>query len=53
MAGREKAAPEVDALLARLYQPFLFRHLAAANPNVRRNALGLLLDAFPLQVARL
>lgn len=48
---REKASPGVDALLLRLYRPILFRALAAANPAVRRNALGLLLDAFPLQVA--
>ncbi|BDA48499.1 Condensin-2 complex subunit G2 [Coccomyxa sp. Obi] len=46
---REKAAPGVDALLLRLYRPILFRALAAANPAVRRNALGVLLDAFPLQ----
>lgn len=46
---REKAAPGVDALLLRLYRPILFRALSAANPAVRRNSLGLLLDAFPLQ----
>lgn len=45
-----KSAPGVDALLLRLYQPILFRALSAANPAVRRNALGLLVDAFPLQV---
>ena len=47
-----KSAPGVDALLLRLYQPILFRALSAANPAVRRNALGLLVDAFPLQVDR-
>ena len=47
-----KSAPGVDALLLRLYQPILFRALAAANPAVRRNALGLLIDAFPLQVCQ-
>lgn len=47
---KQKAAPGVDALLLRLYRPILFRALAAANPAVRRNALGLLLEAFPLQV---
>ena len=47
---QDKAAPGVDALLLRLYRPILFRALAAANPSVRRNALGVLLDAFPLQV---
>ncbi|CAL8463631.1 g3165 [Coccomyxa elongata] len=46
---QEKAAPGVDALLLRLYRPILFRSLAAANPAVRRNTLGVLLDAFPLQ----
>ena len=45
-----KSVPGVDALLLRLYQPILFRALSAANPAVRRNALGLLVDAFPLQV---
>ena len=48
-----KSAPGVDTLLLRLYQPILFRALAAANPAVRRNALGLLVDAFPLQVCQL
>ena len=45
-----KSAPGVDALLLRLYRPILFRALAAANPAVRRHALCLLVDAFPLQV---
>ena len=49
----EKAAPGVDALLLRLYRPILFRGLAAANAAVRRNALQLLLAAFPLQARRL
>jgi hypothetical protein len=46
-----KAAPGVDALLLRLYRPILFRGLAAANAAVRRNALHLLLAAFPLQAS--
>ena len=45
-----KGAPGVDGLLLRLWQPLLFRALVAANPAVRRNALGILVDAFPLQV---
>lgn len=45
----DKAAPGVDAMLLRLYRPLLFRGLAAANAAVRRNALQLLLAAFPLQ----
>lgn len=40
----------VDGMLVRLYEPVLFRALAAANAAVRRNALQLLLDAFPLLV---
>jgi condensin-2 complex subunit G2 len=40
----------VDSMLVRLYEPILFRALAAANAGVRRNALQLLLDAFPLLV---
>ena len=47
-----KSSPGVDALLLRLYRPILFRALAAANPAVRRNALCLLVDAFPLQVGK-
>ncbi|KAF6261308.1 condensin II non structural maintenance of chromosomes subunit-domain-containing protein [Scenedesmus sp. NREL 46B-D3] len=41
-------AGSVDAMLVRLYEPILFRALSAANAGVRRNALQLLLDAFPL-----
>ena len=48
----EKASPGVDGLLLRLYRPILFRGLAAANGAVRRNALQLLLAAFPLQARR-
>lgn len=40
----------VDGLLVRVCEPVLFRALAASNPAVRRNALQLLLDAFPLLV---
>ncbi|KAI8470384.1 MAG: condensin II non structural maintenance of chromosomes subunit-domain-containing protein [Monoraphidium minutum] len=38
----------LDSALARLYEPILFRALSAANPAVRRNALLLLMDVFPL-----
>jgi hypothetical protein len=41
----------VDSMLVRLYEPILFRALAAANAGVRRNALLVLLDAFPLLVS--
>jgi hypothetical protein len=42
------SAGATDALLVRLYEPLLFRDLDAANGAVRRNALRLLLDCFPL-----
>ena len=45
----QKAHRGVDAMLLRLYEPVLFRALAAANPAVRRNACALLVDVFPLQ----
>ena len=35
-------------MLLRLYEPILWRSLAAANPHVRKNAATLLIDAFPL-----
>lgn len=44
----QKAQPGVDAFLLRLWRPILFRALNAANPAVRRNAVGVLTDAFPL-----
>lgn len=44
-------AGSVDSMLVRLYEPILFRALAAANAGVRRSALHLLLDAFPLLVS--
>eukprot|EP00878_Enallax_costatus_P040587 GHUV01046903.1.p1 GENE.GHUV01046903.1~~GHUV01046903.1.p1 ORF type:complete len:352 (+),score=121.90 GHUV01046903.1:274-1329(+) len=44
-------AGSVDSMLVRLYEPILFRALAAANAAVRRNSLQLLLDAFPLLVS--
>ncbi|KAK9830117.1 hypothetical protein WJX72_009857 [[Myrmecia] bisecta] len=45
----QKQHGPVDAMLLRLYEPIIFRAMAAANPAVRRNALLLLIDAFPLQ----
>jgi hypothetical protein len=47
----QKRVAGVDGALLRLYEPLLFRALAAANPAVRRNALQLLFDAFPLLVS--
>lgn len=40
----------VGALLHRLYEPILWCHLKAAHYQVRLNALGILLEAFPIQV---
>ena len=36
-------------LLARLYEPILWRHLKVANPNVRLNACELFLANYPLE----
>ena len=46
----QKTHANVDALLLRLYEPILFRALSANNGSVRRNALSVLFDAFPLEV---
>ncbi len=34
-----KDVPTVDETLLRLYEPFIWRHLAAANSRVRRNTV--------------
>ncbi len=47
----QKKSAGVDAMLCRLYEPILFRAFGAANPDMRRNALLLLLDAFPIRVS--
>lgn len=47
----QKSQAKVDAMLLRLYEPILFRNLAAANNAVRCNAYLLLFDTFPIQVA--
>ncbi|GLJ04628.1 hypothetical protein SUGI_0000030 [Cryptomeria japonica] len=39
----------VEAFLFHLQEPILFRALQVANSNVRRNALLLLVDMFPLE----
>eukprot|EP00808_Paulinella_micropora_P022639 g37605.t1 len=41
-------AKGVDEMLTRLYAPLLWRALEAANPIVRRNAIAVLGDAFPI-----
>ncbi|KAK8942389.1 hypothetical protein KSP39_PZI009237 [Platanthera zijinensis] len=45
----QRTTPGVDKLLFRLAEPVLFRSLQVANSDVRRNALFLLLDLFPLE----
>eukprot|EP00887_Chlorella_sp_A99_P007770 scaffold20.g7770.t1 len=45
----QKHQSGVDKLLLELYEPILFRRLKAANPEVRRNALAVFLDTFPLR----
>lgn len=45
----EKRQRGVDEAIMRLYEPILWRSLAAANPTVRKNAATALVDAFPLQ----
>ena len=44
----EKKSKRVADLLYRLYSPILWRSLAAANPIVRKNAIGVLDQVFPL-----
>jgi len=44
-----KLQPGVDRMLLELYEPILFRRMNAPNPVVRRNALEVFIDAFPLR----
>jgi condensin-2 complex subunit G2 len=46
----QKRSAGVESLLSRLYEPILFRAFGAANAEVRRNALHLLIEAFPIRV---
>ena len=46
----ERTVPAIEAMLHRLYEPILWRHLNAANAQVRSNALSLMFEAFPIQV---
>jgi hypothetical protein len=51
--GKKLGGPgSVDSMLVRVYEPILFRALAAANPEVRKNALQVMLDVFPLVVSK-
>ncbi|XP_078339811.1 condensin-2 complex subunit G2-like isoform X1 [Crassostrea virginica] len=45
---QQKKKSGVDAMLLNLYEPFLWRSLKVANPEVRANATWVLVDAFPL-----
>ncbi|KAL2619894.1 hypothetical protein R1flu_000099 [Riccia fluitans] len=45
----QKAQDGVETMLFRLLEPLLFRALQVANSNVRRNALLLLVDVFPVE----
>ena len=45
---KAKKVPEVDAMVARLYGPVIWRAVEAASPAARGNALALLVDAFPV-----
>ncbi|XP_048765257.2 condensin-2 complex subunit G2-like isoform X2 [Ostrea edulis] len=45
---KQKKKSGVDAMLLNMYEPFLWRSLKVANPEVRANAAWLLVDAFPL-----
>ncbi|CAM9644328.1 unnamed protein product [Chrysoparadoxa australica] len=46
---QKKVVRVVDALLLKLYGPFLWHALKVANPAVREQACTVLVDAFPLQ----
>lgn len=43
-----KRVTGVDLLLNRIYGPVLYRNLLVANPIVRRNAVTIMADAFPI-----
>ncbi|KAG6728987.1 hypothetical protein I3842_01G004800 [Carya illinoinensis] len=45
----QRTTEGVEKLLFRLAEPVIFRSLQVANSNVRKNALHLLLDMFPLE----
>ncbi|KAJ3337978.1 Condensin-2 complex subunit G2 [Gonapodya sp. JEL0774] len=44
----QKSQQGVDSMLCRLYEPILWRGMYAANEQVRKNSLCLMVDAFPL-----
>ena len=46
---RAKNDRQAQAMLAKLYEPILWRHLKVANCQVRSNAAQLFYDAFPVE----
>lgn len=44
----DKRAHDVELLLHNIYTPILYSHLMVANPIVRRNAVIIMADAFPI-----
>ena len=40
---------QAQAMLSKLYEPILWRHLKVANSHVRENAAQLFFDAFPVE----
>jgi condensin-2 complex subunit G2 len=51
LVARSTTERSLPGLLVRLYDPVLPRAFAAANAEVRRNALQLLVAAFPVVVS--
>lgn len=45
---KSKRVVGVDQLLHRLYSPVLYKNLMVANPIVRRNAVTILAESFPI-----
>ena len=46
---RAKNDRQVQAMLCKLYEPILWRHLKVANSQARANAAQLFFDAFPVE----
>ena len=46
---RVKNDRQAQAMLSRLYEPIIWRHLKVANSQVRANAAQLFFDAFPIE----
>ena len=46
---KAKNAKRIQATVARLWEPLLWRHLKVANSDVRINAVQILTEAFPVE----